>query len=103
MFFRFGAALFLVLTISLFGIALEKRVLSLKREISLQHYRLERLMEREARLRVRAAELGAPERIARAIADGAVDLQPPEQPLTREPRRAPLLQWQLRSSSAEPR
>ncbi|QDU37866.1 hypothetical protein Mal4_21830 [Maioricimonas rarisocia] len=103
MFFRFGAALFLVLTISLFGIAVEKRILSLKREISLQHYRLERLMEREARLRVRAAELGAPERIARAIAEGAVDLQPPEEPLSREPRRTPLLQWQLRSSSPDRR
>jgi hypothetical protein len=75
MFFRFGTALVLVVIVSLLGIALEKRILSQKRTISLQHYRFEQLHERRARLRVRSEELGAPARLIDAIDTGAVELE----------------------------
>lgn len=75
MFFRFGTALVLVVIISLLGIALEKRILSQKRAISLQHYRFEQLDERRAQLRVRSEALGAPARLIDAIDMGAVELE----------------------------
>jgi len=59
MFFRFGAALVLVVLISLAGTALEKRNLELKRVVSRQSYRLEILQEQHAAKPDRAfAELG---------------------------------------------
>ncbi len=58
--FRFAAALLLILAISLVGIRVEKDELALKRSISLQHYRLQQLLEERARLRVRMHSLTAP-------------------------------------------
>lgn len=75
MFFRFGTALVLVVIVSLLGIALEKRILSLKRTISLQHYRFEQLHEQQAQLRVRSEQSGAPARLIEAIEGGAVELE----------------------------
>ena len=75
MFFRFGTALVLVVIVSLLGIALEKRILSLKRTISLQHYRFEQLHEQRAHLRVRSEQLGAPGRLIDAIEAGVVELE----------------------------
>jgi len=75
MFFRFGAALVLVVIVSLLGIALEKRILSLKRTISLQHYRCEQLREQRAQLGVRSEQLGAPARLIQAVEGGAVELE----------------------------
>jgi hypothetical protein len=63
MFFRFGAAVTVVVVVSLLGIALEKRTLSLKRAISLQAYRAEQLEERRVQLRLRCEQLGAPGRL----------------------------------------
>lgn len=62
MFFRFSAAVVVVVVVSLLGIALEKRTLSLKRAISLQTYRVDQLDERRAALRLRCEQLGAPSR-----------------------------------------
>jgi hypothetical protein len=59
-FFRFAAALVLVVTISLAGIALEKDNLSRQRAISLQQYRIEQLLDRQAHLRLRINELTSP-------------------------------------------
>ncbi len=53
MVFRFIAALALIVTVSLIGIRLENRELALKRAISLQHYRMDQLLEEQARLRIR--------------------------------------------------
>ena len=58
MFFRFGAALLLVVLISLSGTALEKRNLELKRVVSRQSYRLEILQEQHAAKRVLAQQTG---------------------------------------------
>jgi len=81
MFFRFGAAVLLIVVVSLLGIALEKRTLSLKRAITLQTYRAEQLQERCARLRLQCEQLGAPARLMQAIEDGRLDVTvSPEQP-----------------------
>ena len=84
MFFRFGAALVLVVIVSLLGIALEKRVLSLKRMISLQHYRFDQLQEERTGLGVRCQQLGAPSRLIQAVEGGVVELE-----LAREQLDAP--------------
>jgi len=74
MFFRFGAALLLIVVVSLLGIALEKRTLSLKRAITLQTYRAEQLQERCSRLRLQCEQLGAPARLMQAIEDGRLEV-----------------------------
>ena len=66
MFFRFGAAVALIVAVSLLGIALEKRTLALRRAISLQTYRAEQLEERRVQLRLRCEQLGAPGRTSPA-------------------------------------
>ncbi|MEZ6146021.1 MAG: hypothetical protein R3B91_11515 [Planctomycetaceae bacterium] len=43
--FRFTAGLILILLVSMIGIKLEKDELALKRTISLQHYRMDQLLE----------------------------------------------------------
>ena len=63
MFFRFGVGLLLVVLTSLAGTTLEKRNLELKRAVSRQYYRLERLQEQHAGKRVLAQQLGAPHRL----------------------------------------
>jgi hypothetical protein len=63
MFFRFCAALSLVVLIAAAGIAVEKQLLDLKREQTLQVYRLEQLEEKYTRLKLRTQELGAPSRL----------------------------------------
>jgi hypothetical protein len=67
MYFRFVAALTLVVMISVAGTALEKRSLELRRAISRQHYQLEVLVDRHATHRMEAHQLGAPERLAETL------------------------------------
>lgn len=62
MFFRFAAALVVVVLISLAGTALEKRNLELRRSVSHQQYRLDVLLQKYAAHRVQAQQLGAPVR-----------------------------------------
>jgi hypothetical protein len=66
MFFRFAMAVALIVGVSLCGVALEKRALSLQRAISLQHYRAEQLN----RLRLHCEELGAPARLLELVESG---------------------------------
>ncbi len=79
MFFRFGAALLLVVLISLAGTALEKRNLELKRVVSRQAYRLEILQEQHAAKRVLAQQLGAPNRLIDQLDDDAARSANPAQ------------------------
>ena len=51
MFFRFGAALSLVVLVALSGTTLEKHNLQLKRAITHQQYRLDALLDSHVRLR----------------------------------------------------
>jgi len=67
MFFRFCAALSLVVLIAAAGITVEKRILDKKREQTLQVYRLEQLEEKYARLKLRSQELGAPSRLLESL------------------------------------
>jgi hypothetical protein len=70
MFFRFAMAVALIVGVSLCGVALEKRTLSLQRAISLQHYRAEQLDEQRVRLRLHCEELGAPVRLLEMVESG---------------------------------
>ncbi|RLS37355.1 MAG: hypothetical protein DWH81_11300 [Planctomycetota bacterium] len=67
MFFRFCAALSLVVLIAAAGIAVEKQLLDMKRTQTLQVYRLEQLEEKYARLKLRTQELGAPSRLMESL------------------------------------
>ena len=80
MFFRFGAALLLVVLISLAGTALEKRNLELKRVVSRQSYRLEILQEQHAAKRVLAQQLGAPSRLVDQLDAEAASSEKSAQP-----------------------
>ncbi len=81
MFFRFAAALVLIVLISLAGTALEKRNLELKRIVSRQQYRLEVLLEQHASNRVLAQQLGAPSRLVDKLDDDQPDFsEKPSQP-----------------------
>ncbi len=60
MYFRFGAAIVLVVAISVVGVALEKQSLSYRRQIAHQRYRMDALVEQYAQLRLKAQRLGAP-------------------------------------------
>ena len=67
MFFRLCAALSLVVLIAAAGITIEKRLLDMKREQTLQVYRLAQLEEKYARLKLRSQELGAPSRLLESL------------------------------------
>lgn len=94
MYFRFGSAIVLVVLISLAGIAIEKRGLELRRDVSRQHYQLDILRDTQARLRLRTQELGAPTRLLESIDRGQLTVAPPEEPQVSFEPAAPLLRWQ---------
>jgi len=94
MFFRFTATLVLIIAVSLAGVAMEKRSLAVKRSISLQHYRLQQLLEKRTQLRLDVELRGAPSRLIEQIERGELSLQSPQKPVHTAERTAPLLQWQ---------
>lgn len=88
MFFRFGSALVLVVITSLLGILVEKHSLTLRREISRQHYRMDVLKEKHARLRLRSQQLAAVERLFETIEaeeSGLIPSRPGSLPSTAYP------------------
>lgn len=93
MFFRFGAALLLVVCVALAGTALETQNLALKRSLSQQQYRLEALMESQARLRLETQRLGATARLYDVLEGDDATLYRPPKPQRADQRRAPLLNW----------
>ena len=101
MFFRFGSAVFLVVVMSLIGIAIEKQNLDVRREISRQHYRMDVLREEHARLRLRSQRLAAIERLFETVdvgggggGDGLISPDTPRPERTPGQRRLPALFWQ---------
>lgn len=94
MFFRFGSALVLVVMVSMAGVALEKRTLELRRDVSRQHYQMDLLNDAYARARLRTQQLGAPERVIDALETGEIELQRQEQPVADSGPKVPLLHWQ---------
>ena len=101
MFFRFASAVCLVVLISLIGIAIEKRSLELRRELSRQCYQMDTLRDQHALLRFQSQQLAAIERLYETVEQGESDLTLPEKPaqIPRSARsnagrgRAPLLLW----------
>jgi hypothetical protein len=93
MFFRFGAAMALVVVVSLAGTAIESNSLDLRRTISHQRYQREVLVEQQAQLRVAAQRAGAPAQLIEPLEQGRLQLLPPESPQRKTQRAAPLLNW----------
>ena len=87
MFFRFGSAVCLVVLVSLIGIAIEKRSLELRRELSRQHYQMDVLRDRHARLRLKSQELARIERLFDHVEQNDSELTLPDKP-TEIPRSA---------------
>ena len=93
MFFRFGAAMSLVVAVSLAGTAIESRSLHLRRVISHQRYQHEVLVEQHAQLRVAAQRAGAPAQLIEPLEQGRLQLLPPDSPQRKTQRTTPLLNW----------
>ena len=93
MFFRFGAALALVVAIALAGTALETQNLAYKRQLSQQQYRLEVLVETQASLKLEAQRLGTPAKLFDALQKDGAALHRPAKPQRHDERRTPLLNW----------
>lgn len=96
MFFRFGAAVCLVVLIALAGTALEKQSLTLRRTISHQEYQQEVLLERLSELRLEAQRKGTPASLLRPLEEGSFSLERPEKPVRERVSRPPLLNWSQR-------
>lgn len=98
MFFRFGAALSLVVLIALSGTTLEKQNLQLRRAISHQQYRLDELLESHVKLRLEAQRLGTPAKLLGPLERGEFPLKQAAKPKRTDERRSPLLNWSAKSS-----
>ena len=64
MYFRFAAALMLVVLVSMAGVWLEKQTLELRRTVSLQYYQTDVLLDILVRLRLETQQLTAPAQMA---------------------------------------
>ncbi|MBI1347755.1 hypothetical protein GC163_15885 [bacterium] len=93
MFFRFAAAMALVVLISLCGTALDKEAFALRRRVSQQQYRLEMLTERHARMRAQAQRLGTPVRWLNDLDRHRGPMGRIAQPPASRTARTPLLNW----------
>ncbi len=99
MFFRFGAALVLIVMVALAGTALETRNLALKRSLSQQQYQLDVLVESQHSLRLEAQRLGTPAKLFESLEGDDTALHRPVRPQRTDQRRAPLLNWNNNSFS----
>ena len=77
MYFRFGAAIVLLVIVSVIGVALEKQNLTYRRAISQQRYRLDVLVEEYAQRRLQAQRLGAPARTIKSLEQHRGDVKKP--------------------------
>lgn len=108
MYFRFMSALVLVVLVSMAGVAIEKRNLELRREISRQQYHTEILMDRHTALRLRTQELSSPDRMLEVLRENELNPAPgrPGAP-TGGPRRyssrrrLPLMHWERPAPRAD--
>lgn len=69
MFFRFSAALILIVMVSMTSVMIEKRTLELRRQISRQYYHTDLLIELQVRLRLETQTLTAPAQLAELRSD----------------------------------
>ena len=71
MFFRFAAGLLLVVLVSMAGVRLEKHTLQMRRDVSVQYYQTDLLLELMVRLRLETQRLTAPAQLAATMEDAA--------------------------------
>lgn len=71
MFFRFAAGLLLVVLVSMAGVRLEKHTLQMRRDVSVQYYQTDLLLELLVRLRLETQRLTAPAQLAATMEDAA--------------------------------
>ena len=64
MYFRFAAALMLVVLVSMAGVWLEKQTLEMRRTVSVQYYQTDVLLDLIVRLRLDTQQLTAPAQMA---------------------------------------
>ena len=106
MFFRFAAALLLVVAVSMAQVALEKESLRLRRQVSRQYYQMDELLELHAQLRLEIQTLSAPSQLLaeqrRSLPQSGSQLArrhnneaPPPAPRRHHPSNLPLLRWEL--------
>ena len=100
MFFRFGAALVLVVLVALTGTALETQNLAMKRALSQQQYRLDVLVETQTSLRLESQRLGAPAKLFESLERGDRGLKRGVKPQRTDERRVPLLNWNVSPDDA---
>jgi hypothetical protein len=89
MFFRFGAALVLVVLVALTGTALETQNLAMKRALSQQQYRLDVLVETQTSLRLESQRLGTPAKLFESLERGDRGLTRVAKPQRTDARRVP--------------
>ena len=71
MFFRFAAGLLLVVLVSMAGVRLEKQTLEMRRDVSVQYYQTDLLLELLVRLRLETQRLTAPAQLAATMEEAA--------------------------------
>ena len=71
MFFRFAAGLLLVVLVSMAGVRLEKHTLQMRRDVSVQYYQTDLLLELLVRLRLETQRLTAPAQLAATMSEAA--------------------------------
>ncbi len=70
-FFRFAAGLLLVVLVSMAGVRLEKQTLQMRRDVSVQYYQTDLLLELLVRLRLETQRLTAPAQLAATMEEAA--------------------------------
>lgn len=105
MFFRFAAALMLVVAVSMAQVGLEKQSLRLRRQVSRQYYQMDELLELHAQLRLDIQKLSAPSQYVAEIEShgtsvsgrrrSASDIPKPTVESAGSGSRLPLLRWDL--------
>ena len=100
MFFRFAAALTLVVLISIIGTALEKQTLEVKRAASRQAFQIDLLMEMHTQLRLSIQQQTAPAELAKAQRTSLLTNSPAAHETATMPP-APLYRWQQPAPAPE--
>ncbi|MBM81631.1 MAG: hypothetical protein CMJ78_13715 [Planctomycetaceae bacterium] len=94
MFFRFGSAVILAVAISLVSIALEKRNMELRREISYQTFQTEVLVELHSKLRSQTQKAAAPMKLIDSLESGELEQRQIKVNEQAAEDSLPLLNWQ---------
>lgn len=87
------AALLIIAHVSIAGSAIEGAILDKRRSLSRQHYRLDAIRERVARLRIEAERLGGPARLMARFEEGRLEARPAASGRSDAGLGGPLLRW----------